>query len=361
MALTVFIGPPGAGKSTEIIKLLRRAQRNGDRVALYLPDHEFLNCRPNVKPGGYMGCRTGGLSFPITKVVGVAELETILGAAQPRDLVVIDEVQYLGPSICPALIRAHHNDVNVVVGMPSQHQLIDLEKGGCTVVKPNHAQDVSEFDKLLETSPPFPGERRAYQPLFGLDLDFSYVREDCPQRLKIMLSACRIKMGFSSEVPAGKTYLDVGCCSGYFVEGMASAGFKSTGVDVQKVFFDIGRKLSTYRDSGTEYILENASDFSRREEKYDVISTFATIQWVMVQQGYEAGRQALINLMNRANDVFVLEMGYSSEDVYKGKIDVEIDREWTLSILKNEGAFGAVRGYWAGENGLWRDVFVAMR
>jgi len=168
-------------------------------------------------------------------------------------------------------------------------------------------------------------------------------------------------MGFSSEVPAGKTYLDVGCCSGYFVEGMASAGFKSTGVDVQKVFFDIGRKLSTYRDSGTEYILENASDFSRREEKYDVISTFATIQWVMVQQGYEAGRQALINLMNRANDVFVLEMGYSSEDVYKGKIDVEIDREWTLSILKNEGAFGAVRGYWAGENGLWRDVFVAMR
>lgn len=142
---------------------------------------------------------------------------------------------------------------------------------------------------------------------------------------------------------------------------MAAAGFSSTGVDVQKIYVDMARSLSTFRDSSTTYIQQNAYDFSKGTEKFDIISSFATIQWVMVQRGYAEGSESLVNLMNRENRVFVLEMGYTSEDIYKGKIEVEIDRKWSENVLRNEGGFANVKGYWAGQNGLWRDVFIASR
>lgn len=362
MGLHVFVGESGVGKTTEIIKYLRKAHKAGRRISLYLSDDPFLSNRPNVKPGGKMGCRTAGLHVPITAVLNTNTLRERLAGHTSGDVVAVDEGQYFGEEIVDALADAKGRGVDVVIGMPSPTQLERLMAAGATVISPNHTDAMAEFAEMLERNAPYPNERHAYQPLFGVNLDdFKYVREDCPQRLNLMLSAARKQLNFTTDAPAGKTYVDVGCCSGYFCEGMAAAGFESTGVDVQQIFIDMGKKLSDFRGSGVTYIKQNAYDFSKRGEHYDIISSFATIQWVMTQRGYDEGLETLVCLMDRANEMFVLEMGYTSEDIYKGKISVEIDRQWTENVLRNEGRFANVKGYWQGQNGLWRDVFIATR
>jgi hypothetical protein len=362
MSLTFFIGPSGSGKTTELIKLLRKATKEGASTFLYLPDHPHISQRPNVKKGGLMGCRTRQLYFPISDVINDGGLVTALSNSHSGDVVALDEAQHFGEGIFDSIVEAANRGVLVAAALPL---LPSFPRDACkdlSIVTPNHSEAIQHLEKILLESGPKPGERYTYSPIYGVDLPaFSYVRKDCEARLKLLLASAKQAMNFTETAPAGSSYLDVGCCTGYFVEGMADAGFTSVGVEVQSCFAKLCSFNSDFRKSGTLYIQENLYDYAKHSKYYDVISAFAVVQWVMAQRGYEEGLECLKNLMDCARKVFVLEMGYTSEDIYKDKIDVTINREWVENALSTIGHFNHIEFHPQGTGGIWRDLFIAYR
>jgi hypothetical protein len=306
-----------------------------------------------------MGSRTLGLGFRITDVLAPERIAPVMAAHRPGDVVAFDEAQYFPDIICDAWQRAARDGIELIIGGPSPAQYERLCQMGATVAVPDHHPVVAELEEALVGNGPFPGERHAYQPLYGLSFrKFRYVREDCDQRLRLMIDGARAALGRDL---AGRTYLDVGCCTGFFCEGMAGQGCAATGVDVQAPFLEIGARLAELRGSNVRYVKEDALTFSEHAGSHDIVSSFATIQWVMAQRGYDAGLGALTRLMAAARSVFVLEMGYTEEKIYRDKIDTTIDRDWTRKALAEIGGFANVTLHQKGTNGIWRDMFVATR
>ena len=403
MSLRIFTGLPATGKTSTMIGEMGRRREAGDEVVLFLSsEHEELTRRPNVKPGGLMGCRVPGLNFKIDHVVDTAIAVQILSKLGSGALAVFDEAQYFRPEIVNAWADAARSRIDVMVGMPStaqldaldqvEHELIHMEVDcSCgtrkatqvvyeeNLVYPVHLCDEcyekrmnSDVDKLLidvRAANPFPGELHTYQPFYDVEMQgWELVRADSPQRLEIILNSvarCAKVKSVLEEPVSQPTFIDLGCCSGFFSDGMTNAGFRSSGVDVDEDFIDWGNRLAMIKGQSINYTRSDLLEFlEATEEAYDVISTFATVQWVMAQKGYEAGMSCFRKMFEQVSGVCIVEMGYTTEDIYKDKIDDrpgEIDRDWVLTMMSDLGDFAAIEVHPAGENGIWRDVFVGFK
>ena len=224
MNLRVLTGLPGSGKSRALIREMQRRSSAGDEVVLCLSsEHVELTRRPNVRPGGVMGCRQPGLGYEIDHVVDTSQAIKILSRTNPGTLAVFDEAQFFQLGIVDAWLAAAKRGVDVLVASPSKPQLKKLTGLGyetenlevectCCVRKatqvtygieaayPIHLCDQcfedqmkQEIEQLLSDvreAEPFPGENHTYQPFFEIPMDgWKLVREDSPARFEIVSSA----------------------------------------------------------------------------------------------------------------------------------------------------------------------------
>ncbi len=403
MTLRVYTGLPATGKTSTMISEMKQRSESGGNVVLFLSsEHEELTRRPNVKPGGLMGSRVPGAKYEIDHVVDTGQAASILETLTPGTLAVFDEAQYFRPEITRAWEKAVDKHIDIYVGTPSQAQLdaltgtdhervhleVDCSCGLRKATKviydddltyPTHLCDqcfeermTTDMDQLLadvKEAKPFPGELHTYQPFFEVPMDgWELVRGDSPQRLDIIRQAvlrCAAVKSLLDEPVAQPTFVDLGCCSGFFSDGMTHMGFKSSGVDVDEDFIDWGTRLARIKGQSINYQKSDLFKFlTESEDSYDVISTFATVQWVMDQHGYEAGITCFKRMFEKAKHICVVEMGYTTEEIYQDKIKdkpEEIDRDWVLKMLSELGDFAAVEVHPSGENGIWRDIFVGFK
>lgn len=403
MSLTVFTGLPAVGKTTKLIEDMRAHEKNGGKVFLFLSsEHKELTRRKNVKPGGIMGCRTPGYNFKIDYVVDTQEAARLLKGLNPGDMAVFDEAQFFRAELVAPWIKAAGRGVDVLVGTPSLEQLDILRQNGqniteitrlcrcgkadattviyednltypihlCADCHDAHQKDVLNeiFDEMRATDP-FPGEDKSYQPFHNVDMPgWEFVREDSGARAQLIKDAIarcpELKTALEKRTEH-LSYLDLGCCSGFFCDAMSDHGFQSIGVDVTKRFIDWAQKIAKLKGQNIDLRAQDAHKYiTQSDEKIDVTSTFATIQWVMTQQGYEAGLACFKHLFDRTRHICVVEMGYTLEDIYKERIPDrprEIDKNWVLDIMQEFGNFAKIEVHPAGENGIWRDVFVGFK
>lgn len=215
---------------------------------------------------------------------------------------------------------------------------------------------------------PFKGEYKTYQPFYGIGMPgWTFVRGDSPARFEIMSEAVARCPELEAALATGPkpSYVDVGCCSGFFCDAMSGVGFEATGVDVTKNFISWAQRLAQLKGQTITHLCQDAEKFlTSSTEAFDVTSSFATIQWVMAQRGYAAGVNCFKALFERTRHVCIVEMGYSTEDIYKTKIldrPSEIDKNWVLGIMKEHGNFEHVEFHSAGERGIWRDIFIGYK
>lgn len=403
ITLRVYTGLPASGKSSAIISASIERKALGDSVELILSnEHKELTRRHNVRPGAFMGCRDNSLGMLIDHVVNTTDAKSILAKAAPSTMLVFDEAQYFGAEIVDSWFEASRRGVDILVGTPSGAQLSLLGEqefehvhvsvpcacGAVTsthviynkdLVYPTHFcsrcyeetmnQEIQQLLEVVKDAEPFPGDLHTYQPFYDIDMSgWKLVRNDCPSRIHIILEAVsrceslQAKLAHSVKQPS---FIDVGCCSGFFSDGMSSHGFAAAGVDVSADFIQWASRVARSKGQDIRYTQENALTYLEKlEEKFDVISTFATIQWVMAQQGYEAGLKCFDHIFNKTNEICVVEMGYTEEAIYKDKIldrPVEIDRNWVINLMKASNLFDTIEVHPAGEAGIWRDIFVGFK
>lgn len=402
--LTVLTGLPGTGKTSTLIRLLQEHQVAGRDVKLYLSgENSLLTQRPNVVAGGRMGCRNPKFSFTISEVLKTDQAIERLVSAAPGSVAAFDEAQYFQPHIVAAWIAAAQRGVHVIISTPSASQraalsakaiqLTDLNipcvtcgkrKSTVVIYKENLAQPtpvcgscesdhyettVAQLLNDVRESEPFKGEKKTYQPFYDLPMKgWTFVRPDSQARFEIIRRALS-KYPYITVDPTNPgrefTYVDVGCCSGFFCDAFTTHGFSSTGVDVTKHFIDWAKRVALLKRQSIRYLQEDAEKFlTSSNSEFDVTSSFATIQWVMAQRNYNAGVNCFKVLFNRTRHVCVVEMGYSTEDIYKTKIldrPTEIDKDWVLRIMNEHGNFAHIDFYPAGHLGIWRDIFIGYK
>ena len=404
MSLKVFTGLPASGKTSALIDEMISRREAGGRVLLILSsEHESLTKRPNVKVGGFMGCRDENKSFPIDAVLNSSEAASLLAAQEPPTMVVFDEAQYFKPDLVSSWHNASKRGVDVLVGTPSEHQLklladishdpvhieVKCSCGSATASQvlyerdltyPRHLCDecyakeksaaIASLLAEVRKSEPFPDKLHTYQPFYDVDMKgWELVRTDCPARLNVILDAvsrCEAVVGKLADPLGQASFVDLGCCSGFFSDAMADHGFRSAGVDVSKDFIDWASRLANIKAQDIGYVQSDLMTYltSSVEQRFDVISTFATVQWVMAQSGYAAGLTCLEEIFERANSICVVEMGYTDEPIYQDKITdrpMEIDRQWVLNTMEQSGHFATIELHPMGENGIWRDIFVGFK
>ena len=402
MTIYVYTGLPATGKTSTLIKTMRERESAGGKVELFLSsEHEELTRRPNVKPGGLMGCRVPGLNFRIDHVCSTKKAVKLLKDSAPGTLVVFDEAQYYKPGIVDAWCSASARGLDVLVGTPSADQLKILQKTeyqrehmevDCRcgkrsathviyengMVYPVHLCEpcyeesvnsaITALLRDVREASPFPGDLHTYQPFYKVEMEgWELVRDDSPARLEIILHAAlrsgKVRKLLDDPV-AQPSFMDLGCCSGFFADGMASHGYRSTGVDVDRNFIDWGNRLSRIKGQSIRYLQSDAHQYiTETTDEYDVTSTFATVQWIMTQKGYTTGVECLRTLFQRTRHVAVVEMGYTTEDIYRDRIQDApvIDKDWVLKMMQESGEFASIEVHPAGENGIWRDVYVGFR
>ncbi len=402
-SLWVFTGLPATGKTTQLIETMLATKKQGKEVKLFLSnEHHELTRRPNVKPGGVMGCRTPGMSFPIDYVCSTEDVGEILKHLNSSTVAVFDEAQFFSHKIVPHWANAVKKGIDVYVSSPSVAQLLRLKlvkhrlkkftvdcsacevemakhvvyKSDlkfpthlCSKCKNNYMQnELSELLESVKQSEPFPGKYHTYQPFYDVDMsDFELVRGDSQARLNIILESinrCDSISKLLNDSGDQPTFLDLGCCSGFFSDAMNVHGFRSTGIDVGQHFIDWAEKLAKLKGQAITYQKIDAHEYlSTLTTDFDVVSTFATIQWVMAQNDYSKGLECFKMLFDKTKHVAIVEMGYNTEEIYRDRIPGApvIDGEWVKTMMEDLGNFETIEFHPSGENGIWRDVFVGYK
>ena len=204
-------------------------------------------------------------------------------------MVVFDEAQYFQPALVGSWQTASERGVDVLVGTPSVHQLqlladithepIHLEvecscgKGPATEVLfeddltyPKHlcsechsTQKTEAINSMLadvKRSSHFKSVAYVSTVLRLGHQDWELVRTDCPARLNIILDAVSrcSSLGMKVDDPVAEaSFIDLGCCSGFFADAMAHRGFRSAGVDVSKDFIAWATKLANIKAQDISY------------------------------------------------------------------------------------------------------------
>ena len=395
MTLTVLIGPTGSGKSRHLIEAVNDARASGRRTSTFLSRSAVLRSRnPALWMHNQIACREPGLRCPLDHVVYMHECEALLNDLGPGSLAVFEEAHYFEPEIAEQWAAASRRGVDVLVATPSAPHLERLRTERtvekrltvlCSSCRQREASETfvlpealdsspfceecarnlvgtakEEMLERLESQPPYPGERALYQPIELQECaSWRVLRADSSARAELLRELV-IELADRFEHPPN-TYLDVGCNTGYFCTAMSRAGLAATGVDIVKGDIEVARLLAAYiRKDDVRYIVANVYEYLRdtRNHLVDIVSAFSVVQWLILQRSLEHGLEALSWLFEKATQACVLEIGYSSEEIYRDKLPVTIDREWVEATMLESKCFSEVRCLPAGTDGLMRDVFV---
>ncbi|HHW82479.1 MAG TPA: thymidine kinase [Actinomycetales bacterium] len=105
--LQVIAGPMFSGKSEELLRQVRRAKLAGLQV-------EVVNHSFDTRGGDGVVASHAGLQIPSVSVPDVAGLLAAVGE-RDLDLLAVDETQFFGPELVPAVVGLLVRGVNVVV------------------------------------------------------------------------------------------------------------------------------------------------------------------------------------------------------------------------------------------------------
>jgi len=397
MSITVLTGPSGSGKSRYLIEAVNAARADGLRVSTFM-GKEAVTRSPNanVWSHGKIGCREPGVDCPLDHLVSLSECTTLLRELPPGTLAAFDEARFFEPAIASAWIEASQRGLNLLISTPSREQVAVLgnrasEKrltatcrrchraaATSTLVLPGEPDSISvcsacdleltdqarsEILERLQRQAPYPGETALYQPVELEECSsWRILRVDSARRGELMGAVLDEVALRDGRRPA--TYIDIGCNTGYFCRAAARLGLVSQGLDLVEDDIAVARLLTSFisRDD-CRYLAADVHDYLRetRSDQIDVISAFSVIQWLILQKSLEHGLEALGWMFEKSGRICFLEMGYASEDIYRGELPDELDRRWTRRIMETSRQFDEVRCYEAGEHGLMRDLFVGFK
>jgi SAM-dependent methyltransferase len=406
MSLTVLTGLPGAGKSRRLIELVNAARNEGQVAQTFV-------CSEFPWPSNHgafwthrrLVCGQPGLTCQIDHFVSSEEAASILATVPPGSLVAIEEGYAFGEAAAGDWMSASSRGAEVVVAAPSYHQMRRLKDQDHVAV--NHLavscqrcgfRDATEviltdesrgtlsvcevcFQELagdarrtivecLRDEHPFPGEDALYQPVELEELaDWRLARWDTMARAEEMAKVLEDLAIVPGEGPP-PSYLDVGCNTGFFCDYLACRGFRSKGVDATRRFITPARLLDAFfrrqtRPTGewVRYEMANAYEYLRdtQPERFDVTSSFALFQWIMIQRTPEHGLECLAWLASKTKRVCFIEMGYTREELYNDQLTIEIDRDWVLTAMQERGGFSDIRVIDAVPGRLQRDFFIGVK
>lgn len=404
--ITALVGPTGSGKSRRLIQRATEAAGQGRAVATFVSsEYPWPQEHGAFWVRRLLVCGEPGLTYPINHFASAAEVAAIIPTLPNDAVIAIEEAYTFGPAIIEPLRVASARGVEIVLAAPSPEQKEGLKGAeyheevftkkcdSCGINEASISTIRAEDGKTealcescfalgvdearrqiiidLREQDPFPGEDALYQPVdFPEFAEWRLARPDTPLRAKVVLDTA-LELGVVPGV-AGRlpTYLDVGCNTGFFCDYFASHGFVAKGVDATHRFIRSARLLEWFflhpgRPGGqfVRYEQANAYEYLRdtQQERFDVTSAFAVLQWVMIQRGVEQGLECLGWLAEKARVVCFVEMGYTREEMYRGKLDVEIDRPWVERAMHERGKFSEVRVISASPGGLQRDLFIGIK
>jgi SAM-dependent methyltransferase len=350
-------------------------------------------------------CGQPDFTCKIDHFVSREEAASILTDAPTGSLAAIEEGYAFTRAAVGDWRLASERGVEVVVAAPSGDQIWLLDPGeyteitfamGCQRCRSRDATEVivrsdgkgtlsvcrACFEELatearrtivqcLRDEYPFPGEEGLYQPVDLPELSgWRLARWDSLARADAMAEVLSDPEILPRGLGSSSTYLDMGCNTGLFCDYFARLGFRSKGVDATERFITVARLLDAFFRRHTrpsqEWVLyeqANAYEYLRdtKQELFDVTSSFATFQWVMIQRTPRHGLECIEWLASKTRRVCFLEMGYTREEMYRDQLPVEIDREWVLAAMSEHGRFSDIRVISAKPDALQRDLFVGVK
>jgi SAM-dependent methyltransferase len=215
---------------------------------------------------------------------------------------------------------------------------------------------------LMKISPS-PSTREIYQPL---DIEGPWFSELAPSR-RDSEARFRIMLEFTKRyVPVGgrKTYVDIGCNTGFHCIRLAKAGYEAIGVDWWREVIEVARLTNSFfHQTSVQYVCGDAIEYvSEHMEPTDVVSSFSAFQWMFGSHDTKKVYGALHKCMECTRRLFFFEIGYAEEEYYKKKAlsSEPLSRDWCYEQL-SKGRFDDVVLFEKGMQNLFRDVFVCVR
>ena len=208
----------------------------------------------------------------------------------------------------------------------------------CQTCYCNKVNDVvNDIKKKLSSYPLMPAGE-IYQPFLKKQNDFFFDLTNTFKDYKVLRNDTdnRINIYLKHHSDAIKSYIDLGCNTGYFCDYMSDILNVPNvyGIDICSTLYDICIKKSKYiLLNNNKYVCSDLYNYFINSEKtFDVISAYSVIQWLMIQKGDEFGIDLLKKLSELTNKIFILEIGDYKEHHYD-KLKTPIGTDWLIELL----------------------------
>ncbi len=399
MSITVVSGLPGSGKSTMLIEAVNAAREQDRSVVTFAcSESAWLRAHKMIGARRLLSCRRHGLTCPLDHFVPTAECAAILDGTPSGALAVFEEAHAFAPTIVPHWVEASRRGIDVLVAQPSKSQrqllegyafeetLLAMQCRECDAADASMFVWLADPDvtvatcatchlemqsaarrqvlDLLTQHNPSQDERVLHVPIELEEYsDWTIIRSDSKRRLELVRQMLR-----EAQLPVDgsrhrRTYLDVGCSTGYFCHNLRLLGFRVEGVDVLERHIRVARLLdSFYRKDFSKYAVSDVYTYlhETRERRIDVTSAFDASRWMSVESP-DRRIAALELLFAKTNRLCFLEMGHAWERHDRGPLPVDLDRSWVQRVMEEMGGFAEIRVFEAGEYELLSDIFLGIK